>query len=164
MFNIFVVWMLTGFWHGAEWNFIVWGLYFGVLLMIEKSFLLKWLEKYKVFGHAYILLLGIISFIIFDAANMGAAVEHIGAMFGFAGVPVITGITLYYLRSYAVVFVLAMIGATPVPKLFVEKLMEYKLGKVVFRTLEPMIMAILLLVVTAYLVDGSFNPFLYFRF
>jgi len=68
------------------------------------------------------------------------------------------------LRSYAVVFVLAMIGATPVPKLFVEKLMEYKLGKVVFRTLEPMIMAILLLVVTAYLVDGSFNPFLYFRF
>ena len=164
MFNIFVVWMLTGFWHGAEWNFIVWGFYFGVLLMIEKSFLLKWLEKYKVFGHAYILLLGIISFIIFDAVNMGAAVEHIGAMFGFAGVPVITGITLYYLRSYAVVFVLAMIGATPVPKLFVEKLMEYKLGKVVFRTLEPMIMAILLLVVTAYLVDGSFNPFLYFRF
>ena len=64
LFNIFVVWMLTGFWHGAEWNFIVWGLYFGVLLMVEKVFLLKWLEKYKLFGHAYILVLSFISFII----------------------------------------------------------------------------------------------------
>ena len=164
MFNIFVVWMLTGFWHGAEWNFIVWGLYFGILLMIEKSFLLKWLEKYKVFGHAYILLLGIISFIIFDAVNLGAAVQHIGAMFGFAGVPVITGITSYYLRSYAIVFLLAIIGATPVPKIFVEKLMEHKAGKAVVRAVEPVVMAVLLLVVTAYLVDGSFNPFLYFRF
>ena len=164
MFNIFVVWMLTGFWHGAEWNFIVWGLYFGILLMIEKSFLLKWLEKYKVFGHIYILILGVISFIIFDGVNLGTAVSHIGAMFGFAGVPVITGITTYYLRSYAIVFVLAIIGATPLPKLLVEKLMENKVGKVVVKTVEPMVMAVLLLIVTAYLVDGSFNPFLYFRF
>lgn len=164
MFNIFVVWMLTGFWHGAEWNFIIWGLYFGVLLMIEKCFLLKWLEKYKMFGHAYILFLGIISFVIFDAVSMGDAVEHIGAMFGFAGVPAITGITFYYLRSYAVVFVFAVIGATPVPKLLVEKMMQHKAGKAVIRTVEPVVMAVLLLVVTAYLVDGSFNPFLYFRF
>ena len=164
MFNIFVVWMLTGFWHGAEWNFIIWGLYFGVLLMIEKSFLLKWLEKYKVFGHVYMLLLAIISFIIFDAVNIGAAVEHIGAMFGFAGVPFVTGITTYYLRSYAIVFLLAIIGATPVPKALVEKAMEHTLGKAIIRTVEPVVMAILLLVVTAYLVDGSFNPFLYFRF
>lgn len=164
MFHIFVVWMLTGFWHGAEWNFIVWGLYFGVLLMIEKSFLLKWLEKYKIFGHTYMLILAAISFIIFDAVNLGAAAQHIGAMFGFAGVPVITGITAYYLKSYAIVFILAMIGATPLPKLFVEKIMENKVGKVVVKNLEPVIMVVLLLVVTAYLVDGSFNPFLYFRF
>ena len=164
MCNIFVVWMLTGFWHGAEWNFIVWGLYFGILLMIEKKFLLKWLEKYKVFGHTYIILLAIISFIIFDAVNLGAAVEHVGAMFGFAGVPVVTGITTYYLRSYAVIFIIAMIGATPVPKLLVEKIMKNKVGKSVVKTIEPVVMAILLLVVTAYLVDGSFNPFLYFRF
>lgn len=164
MFNIFVVWMLTGFWHGAEWNFIVWGLYFGILLMIEKSFLLKWLEKYKVFGHAYILFLAIISFIIFDAVNMGAAVEHIGAMFGFADVPVVTGITTYYLKSYVIVFILAMIGATPIPKLLVEKLMKNKAGKAIIKGVEPVAMAIMLLVVTAYLVDGSFNPFLYFRF
>lgn len=164
MFNIFVVWMLTGFWHGAEWNFIVWGLYFGFLLMIEKSFLLKWLEKYKVFGHMYILLLAIISFIIFDAVSMGAAMEHIGAMFGFAGVPFTTATTLYYLKSYLIVFLLAMVGSTPVPKLIVEKVMGNKVGKEIVKTLEPVVMAVLLLVVTAYLVDGSFNPFLYFRF
>lgn len=164
MFNIFVVWMLTGFWHGAEWNFIVWGLYFGFLLMIEKSFLLKWLEKYKVFGHAYILLLAIISFIIFDAVNMGAAAQHIGAMFGFAEVPVLTGITVYYLRSYGIVFLLAMIGATPIPKMIVNKIMEHKVGNAIIKNVEPVVMAVLLLVVTAYLVDGSFNPFLYFRF
>lgn len=164
MFNIFVVWMLTGFWHGAEWNFVVWGLYFGILLMIEKSFLLKWLEKYKVAGHAYILVLGIISFIIFDAVSLDAAMQHICAMFGLAGVPFMTGITAYYLKSYMIIFVLAMIGATPAPKLLVKKMMENKVGKVVIRNVEPVVMAILLLVVTAYLVDGSFNPFLYFRF
>ena len=164
MFNIFVVWMLTGFWHGAEWNFIVWGLYFGILLMIEKSFLLKWLEKYKVFGHAYILILALISFIIFDAVNMGAAVQHVGAMFGFAGVPFVTGITTYYLKSYAIVFVLAIIGSTPAPKKLVEKAMKNKLAGAFIKGVEPVVMAILLLIVTAYLVDGSFNPFLYFRF
>ena len=164
MFNIFVVWMLTGFWHGAEWNFVVWGLYFGVLLIIEKSFLLKWLEKYKVFGHAYILLLSIISFIIFDAVNLDAAIEHIGAMFGFAGVPFVTGITMYYLKNYAILFVLAVIGATPIPKYLVEKIMKNNAGKAIIEAIEPVIMAVLLLVVTAYLVDGSFNPFLYFRF
>ena len=164
MFNIFVVWMLTGFWHGAEWNFIIWGLYFGCLLMIEKSFLLKWLEKYKGFGHVYILLLAMISFIIFDASNMGAAVQHIGAMFGFSGAPVLTEITVYYLKSYAIVFALAVVGATPIPKLLVNKIMEYKIGNAIIKNIEPIGMAALLLVVTAYLVDGSFNPFLYFRF
>ena len=164
MFNIFVVWMLTGFWHGAEWNFIVWGLYFGILLMIEKSFLLKWLEKYKVFGHIYILVLGIISFIIFDAANLGIAMQHIGAMFGGAGVPVVTGITVYYLKSYGIIFLIAAIGATPVPKMLVEKAMENKVANEIIKRAEPVVMAVLLLVVTAYLVDGSFNPFLYFRF
>ena len=86
------------------------------------------------------------------------------AMFGFAGVPVLTGITVYYLRSYAIVFLLAMIGATPIPKMIVNKIMEYKLGNAIIKNVEPVVMAVLLLVVTAYLVDGSFNPFLYFRF
>ncbi len=163
-FNIFVVWMLTGFWHGAEWNFVVWGLYFGILLMLEKGFLLKWLEKYKFIGHLYIILLGLISFVIFDAVNLKDAVSHIGAMFGFEGLPIVTNATQYYFRSYLVVFLLAIIGATPLPKKLIEKIMENKMGKVAIGAIEPIAMLILLVVVTAYLVDGSFNPFLYFRF
>ena len=157
MFNIFVVWVLTGLWHGAEWNFVVWGLYFGILLMIEKCFLLKWLEKYQIMGHVYILFFAIISFVIFDGVNLQDAIQHIGAMFGFSGVPFMTEITGYYLRSYLVVFILAIFGATPVPKKLVQKFMQYKV-------IEPIAMLILVLLVTAYLVDGSFNPFLYFRF
>ena len=158
MLNIFVVWVLTGLWHGAEWNFVIWGLYFGILLMMEKTFLLKWLEKYKIAGHIYILFFAIISFVIFDGVNLQEAMYHIGAMFGFSGVPIITTITAYYLKSYFVVFLLAIIGATPVPKIWVQKLNN------IVRVVEPIVMAVLLLLVTAYLVDGSFNPFLYFRF
>ncbi len=163
-FNIFVVWMLTGLWHGAEWNFVIWGVYFGILLMLEKGFLLKWLEKYKVIGHLYILVLGVISFVIFDAASLADAVAHIKAMFGFAGEPLLTGATRYYLSSYTNVFLLAIIGATPLPKLLVERIMKNKFGKIVITAVEPLVMVIFLVVVTAYLVDGSFNPFLYFRF
>ena len=158
MLNIFVVWVLTGLWHGAEWNFVIWGLYFGILLMMEKTFLLKWLEKYKIAGHIYILFFAIISFVIFDGVNLQEAMYHIGAMFGFSGVPIITTITAYYLKSYFVVFLLAIIGATPVPKILVQKLNN------IVRVVEPIVMAVLLLLVTAYLVDGSLNPFLYFRF
>ncbi|MBQ3546294.1 MAG: MBOAT family protein [Lachnospiraceae bacterium] len=162
--NIFVVWMLTGFWHGAEWNFIVWGLYFGILLVLEKSFLLKWLEKYKIIGHLYILIFGIMSFIIFDAISMEGAISHIGVMFGVTDISLMTYITRYYLKSYLIVFIIAIIGATPVPKILIKKLMKNKIGNIIIKISEPIVMAILLLVITGYLVDGSFNPFLYFRF
>lgn len=164
IFNIFVVWMLTGFWHGAEWNFVVWGLYFGILLVLEKSFLLKWMEKYKVVGHMYILIFGIISFVIFDAVSIEGAMRHVGVMFGFTDISLMTNITGYYLRSYLIVFIIAIIGATPLPKLFAEKLMKNRIGNIIIKIAEPVVMAILLLWVTGYLVDGSFNPFLYFRF
>ena len=124
LLNIFIVWMLTGFWHGAEWNFIVWGLYFGILLTLEKTFLLKWLEKYRVLGHVYILFLGIISFVIFDSVNLAGAAAHIGAMFGAGNLPLLTEITGYYLRSYGIIFLIAIIGATPVPKYIVKKILK----------------------------------------
>jgi len=164
LLNIFIVWMLTGFWHGAEWNFIVWGLYFGILLILEKTFLLKWLEKYRVLGHVYILILGIISFVIFDSVNLAGAAAHIGAMFGAGNLPVMTEITSYYLSSYGIIFLIAVIGATPVPKYVVEKIKENSGWGMVLNVLEPLVMIILLIVATGYLVDGSFNPFLYFRF
>lgn len=155
--NILVVWLLTGFWHGAAWNFIIWGLYFAVLLVIEKVFLLKYLNKSRVLSHIYLLFFVIISFVIFNAASMNEAWSYIGSMFGLGSIPVVSTETLYYARSYIVVFIIAIIGATPVPKLVANKL---KLAKYV----EPVVLVLLLAVCTAYLVDGSFNPFLYFRF
>lgn len=164
LLNIFIVWMLTGFWHGAEWNFVVWGLYYGILLMLEKTFLLKWLEKIPILGHTYILLLAVISFVIFDAVSIEVAFEHIVAMFGGAGLPMMTGVTAYYLSSYLVIFIIAFIGATPIPKKVFEKIYATKVGNAVVSVVEPVVMILILVISTGYLVDGSFNPFLYFRF
>ena len=163
-FNILVVWLLTGFWHGAEWNFPVWGLYFAVLLLIEKSFLLEKLKKSKVFSHIYVMFLVIISFVIFNASGMSGAVADLSGMFGFAGVPVSSAEFVYYLRSYLIVIVIAIIGATPLPKRIVEKIREKEPGNKIINIVEPVVCILLFVMITAYLVDGSFNPFLYFRF
>lgn len=163
-FNILVVWLLTGFWHGAEWNFPVWGLYFAVLLLIEKSFLLKKLNKSKVISHVYVMFLVIISFVIFNAADMSVAFSDLAGMFGLAGVPVSSAEFVYYLRSYLLVIVIAIVGATPLPKRIVEKIREKETGNKVINLIEPAVCIILFVMITAYLVDGSFNPFLYFRF
>ena len=164
LFNIFVVWMLTGMWHGAAWNFIVWGLYFAIILMIEKLFLLKYLKKSKVLNHIYVLLLIIISFVIFDAASMKDAFSYIGAMFGAGDYPFISTEFVYYLRSYGVVLLIGIIGSTPLPKLVTKKIDESRVGGKIMTILAPVALCVLLAVCTACLVDGSYNPFLYFRF
>ncbi|MBR3596454.1 MAG: MBOAT family protein [Clostridia bacterium] len=162
--NIFVVWFLTGFWHGADWNFIVWGLYFAVLLTIEKLWLGKYLAKSKVLSRVYVLFLIIISFVIFNAAGMGEALQYIGGMFGIGAVGFAGNEWLYYLTSYAFILAVAAIGATPVPKIIVGKLQDTKAGNVAMTVLSPVFAVIIIVLCTAYLVDGSFNPFLYFRF
>lgn len=162
--NIFIVWMLTGFWHGAAWNFIIWGLFFAVLLVFEKLCFLKVLEKHKILGHFYVILAVLISFVIFNASDMGGAFSDIGGMFGFAKVPFVTVETMYYLRSYAVILILALIGSTPFIKNTVVKLASKPGFRKCLVVAEPLILLVLMLVMTAYLVDGSFNPFLYFRF
>jgi len=160
--NIFVVWMLTGFWHGASWNFIFWGLYFAVLLTFEKFVLLKVLKKSRVLCHIYVMLLIVISFIIFDAADMGTAFTYIGALFGAGAYPLYSAEFFYYMRSYAVILIFGIVAATPLLKTIGGKLKE-KLPKVTM-VLEPVMLIGLLILCTAFLVDGSFNPFLYFRF
>ena len=162
--NILVVWLLTGFWHGAAWNFIVWGLMFAALLMVEKLFLHKYLEKTKVLRHVYVLFFVIVSFVIFNAADMKQAFSDLGAMFGVGGLPLWSAEWSYYLRSYAVILVLAVVGATPLPQKLLAAVRRSRTGELVLRIAEPVVLAVLLLVMTAYLVDGSFNPFLYFRF
>ena len=164
LFNILVVWMLTGLWHGADWNFVLWGLFFAVFLILEKIFLLKPLQKLPVLSHLYTLLLVAVSFVIFDSAGLSEAAAHLGHMFGAGGVPLATGEALYYLGSYAVTFIIAVIGATPYPTRWMNRLSEGPKTGRVLAVAAPVALMALLAVVTAYLVDGSFNPFLYFRF
>ena len=162
-FNILVVWVLTGLWHGADWNFVLWGLFFAVFLIMEKGFLLKPLQKLPVLSHLYTLLLVAVSFVIFDSAGLSEAATHLGRMFGAGGIPLVTGEALYYLGSYAVTFIIAIIGATPFPTRMAKQFSEGKGGRAL-SILAPAALVLVLAVVTAYLVDGSFNPFLYFRF
>lgn len=159
--NIIIVWMLTGLWHGAEWNFVIWGLYFGVLLIIEKVFLLKWLQKIpKVISRIYTLFIVMISFIIFNGEGISTILENIGGLFKFVSIPLITNESMYYLKSYIIVIILGIIGATPICK---NILTNEKLKKNV-NILEPIYLLLIFIICTSYIVDGSFNPFLYFRF
>lgn len=157
LFNILLVWALTGLWHGGAWNFVVWGLYFAALLMAEKLWLLNRLERHKVLGHIYAIITVVIGFVIFDANSLNQAWEYIETMFGFGTVPMISAEAIYYLRSYAIIYVIAILGATPL-----VKNMATRIKKADY--FEPILLLGLLLAVTAFLVDGSFNPFLYFRF
>ena len=159
LFNILTVWMLTGLWHGAAWNFVVWGLFFGICLMIE-----KWVPALQklpgLIRHGYVLLAVILSFVLFNAESLNMAGQDIAGLFGFGKVPLVTPESVYYLRSYAVLFLLGIAGSTPVVKRSGSRIAQTRAGEV----LEPAFLAALLLVCTAYLVDGSFSPFLYFRF
>lgn len=161
IFNIFVVWALTGLWHGAGWNFVLWGLYFGILLVAEKFLFKKVIKKTpSVIRHIYVIVAVIISFVIFNADSFGMIKNDLGALFGTSGLPFISAETVYYLKSYTVVFAVALFGATPLCKKLCEKIE----GKKGVGILTAITVCVILIVSTAYLVDGSFNPFLYFRF
>ena len=163
--NIAVVWFCTGMWHGAAWNFIVWGLYFGVLLSFEKLFLMKWLERiHRVARHFYTLFIIIISFVIFHLESMQGIIGHLKGMFGLAAVSLANAESLYYLGSYKLVLIIAVIGATPLLKNLVLKARENPRLNTVVAVLNPILVVALMLVVTASLVNSSYNPFLYFRF
>lgn len=163
--NIFIVWVLTGIWHGANWTFVIWGLIFGIMLIIEKLFLTKHLEKMpSILQRIYVLFTVMISFIIFNANSIGEAWNNIIGLFGANGESLINASTVYYLKSYLVVLVIAIIGSTPFLKNIIEKLKTKTNANKIINLLEPIAMASILIIVTAYLVDNSYNPFLYFRF
>ena len=164
IFNILVVWFLTGFWHGAQWNFILWGTYFAVLLVVEKLWLYKKLDKSKVLGHIYALFLMIVSFVIFNVNTIGEIGTYLKNMFFLGGSEVVNAEFVYYLKSYGWILLIAMIGATNWPKKLYEKCRNVRMINYCLIVAEPIVLAGLLLLSTAYLVDGSFNPFLYFRF
>lgn len=161
--NILIIWLLTGLWHGAGWAFILWGLYFGALLLLEKFLLARLLGRLpRIFQHLYLIVFILIGWTIFDASSASGALKTLGLLVGIGAESFSGGESLYYLRSYAVPLIIAAVGSTPLPKLAWEKLCV-RIGAV--RTYaEPIVLGALLIVVTAFLVDGSFNPFIYFRF
>ena len=162
--NIFIVWLLTGLWHGAAWTFILWGLFFALFLTAEKLWYGQALARTKLLKHVYVLLLIVVSFVLFDAASVQDALRTIAALFGLGGLPLADALSRYYLWSYTGVFLIAAVGATPLPVKILRQLKESRTGSIIVSVLEPLVLLALLAVVTAYLVDGSFNPFLYFRF
>ena len=164
MRNILIVWFLTGFWHGAAWNFIFWGLFYAALLLAEKLWLKKFLDSHKAIGHIYVLFAVLLGFVLFNAADLSQLTDDVSGLLGLKGVPLISAETLYFLRSYGFTIIIGIIGCTPLPKLAVQSLGKKKLPAAVLEIAEPVGVLLLLLAVTAYLVDGSFNPFLYFRF
>ncbi len=158
VFNILVVWMLTGLWHGAAWNFVLWGLMYAAFLLLEKA-IPGLLKMPKILCHGYVLLVTVLGFVLFNAQSLAQAMSDIGGLFGIGTGPVGSG-SMYYLRSYALLFLIGFIGATPFPKRIWEKVQMSRWVAIA----EPVTLFLLLLICTAYLVDGSFNPFLYFRF
>lgn len=157
--NIAVVWFLTGLWHGAGWNFILWGLYFGVLLFLEKTVFTRYAGKYPVVGRTVTFLLVVIGFVIFSANTLQDGLYTLSCMVGLQRLPLLDAKTLFYLRDYGVILIVAWICAFPVfPALQKMKFMQ----KLSF--LQPLLVLAALIIVTAFLVDASFSPFLYFRF
>ena len=163
--NIFIVWFCTGLWHGANWNFIIWGLYFGILLTVEKLFTGKYVSKApKFIRHIYTMTLVFFSFVIFYIESLPDMWTHLKGMFGALSIPAFNFESLYYLRSYSLLLIAACIGSTPLLKNLVNRLKTKVNINNSMIVLEPVFYAVLMLVTTGYLVDSSFNPFLYFRF
>ena len=165
IFNLTVVWGLTGLWHGASWNFVVWGLYFAVLLALEKMFLLKLLEKLpSLISHLYVIVLILISMVIFDNTSFENLFTTLGTMFNLNDANFTSAQTMYYIKSYIVVLLSALVFATPLMKNIAVKLREKVISQNIVNAVEPIVLGLLLIASTSFLIDGSFNPFLYFRF
>jgi len=155
--NLLIVWGLTGFWHGASWNFVVWGIYFGVLIALEKAGLSKiLLRAHPVFQHLYFICFILIGWVLFVFEDLTQGLTYLSIMFGISGNQVLDQQTMYELYTNGVLFIIGIMGAMPIGKLFINR-------KIV-REISPIIYFVILLLSTAFLVNESYNPFLYFRF
>ncbi len=160
IFNILVVWALTGIWHGANWTFLLWGLYYAFFLILEKLFLLERMTKWPAFfQHAYTLLIVFVSWALFQLNDLSQVSAYLSAMFGIQSAGLIASGDLYRLGSYGITIVIGIVCATPAGKLLYKKLPD-KAAAVI----TPVLILLVLVISTAYLVDATYNPFLYFRF
>ncbi|MCR8644244.1 MBOAT family protein [Paenibacillus sp. N1-5-1-14] len=160
--NLMIVWFLTGFWHGASWNFIVWGLYFGLFVTMEKLFLLRWLQQLpRILAHVYTLMIVMIGWVIFEMGSLSSAFSYIQTMFGMGNHSLSNEASWYGLSTNLFLLIILALCATPYPR----KLMMWLQSK--FRVVDfaiPVMYLGFLMVSTAYLVNETYNPFLYFRF
>lgn len=162
IFNILVVWSLTGLWHGASWNFVIWGLMFAVFLMIEKLLKID-TKKRSILGTLYVFIIVLFSFVIFDASSFSDIIQKFSGMFGLLGNSISNIESQYYASHYAFVLIIALMGATKLPKNLFNKVMKTqseKRGLIIQFSLVLFGFALS----TILLVDANFNPFLYFRF
>ena len=153
-FNIFVVWFLTGLWHGASFNFILWGLYFGVILVFEKLFLLEFLKKLpNCIKHFYTMFLVIIGFVLFEIDNLNDVYNYLVSMFNLNNI-IVDELFLYYLIPNLALIIFAIIASTPIVKIVLDR----------YKYIRIIVLIFGMILSTSFLVDASFNPFLYFRF
>lgn len=163
--NLFVVWFLTGLWHGASWNFVLWGLYFGLIIAVEKAFLLKFINRlWKPIRHVYALLLILIGWVLFSFDNLTDGIEYLKIMFGLGGVPIINNQFVYYLYTNLILIIILIILSTPIIKKKYEMQVKGHVNSKLQTIVVPSILFLILFISTAYLVDSTYNPFLYFRF
>ena len=160
--NILLTWLATGLWHGANWNFVLWGLFFAVFLIIEKVWLLKVFKKHSILAHCYTIFFILISFVIFSFDDLSSMSSMLQNMFSISN-PIITREALYYVRDYFVVILIALFAATPIAKNLMAKVRKSSIWKRL-SFLEVVFYFGLFFLCVAFLVDESFNPFLYFRF
>ena len=157
--NILIVWLLTGFWHGASWNFVLWGLFYGLVLIVEKVFLLKHLEKAPAWiCHLYTMIIVLLAWVLFAFTDLSEAIHYFGMLFGSTGL-FCNLTTLFILRDHGVLMILCLLASTPI---FRTKWNIFRKDKM--QAVLPFIIVCALLLCTAFIVDATYNPFLYFRF
>ena len=163
--NIAIVWLLTGIWHGASWNFILWGVYFGVLLVLEKFVLLKWLKKLPAFiSHIYAIFFVWIGWVLFAFDDMSVGLNYLKSMFGLNGLAFVNQQTMYLLVNYALILIILILACTELPKKVAIRLFGNHGEKTVTAWVQGVFIVTVFIISVAYLVDASYNPFLYFRF
>ncbi len=163
--NVFVVWLLSGLWHGASWNYVLWGLYYGILLMLEKLFLKKILDRIPgVFAHVYTLFLVVSGFVMFRLERVSEAFTYLAGMWGIGSSVVMDVEGIYQIKSYLFIIIIAIIGATPLCKCMIQKLKENNRTKLLVEIASPVLVIGVFVLVTSFLIQSSVHPFLYFRF
>ncbi|SCJ39633.1 D-alanyl-lipoteichoic acid biosynthesis protein DltB [uncultured Clostridium sp.] len=160
--NLFIVWLVTGIWHGASWNFVVWGLYFGLFIMLERAFLGKILNKFpKLLQHLYLLIIVVVGWVIFSQPTLTEAVDYIKIMFGAGNYPLVNGYPIFYFKEYAIILLSSIVLSTPIIK-WIE--VKNGLVKNIYLILKPIVLLATFGVSILYLVNSTFNPFIYFNF